>query len=95
MNSNAILDRIEIIFYSTLTSCMSLVNRIRVQKEHLVNIPHHLATDEVDNTSLFFDDIPEKERISFWTYISQALVPLIVWMILGFAVGFLFGMIKP
>jgi hypothetical protein len=95
INSNAFLDRVEITFYSVLTSFLSHVNRIEPHISHLVNIPGHLAANEAESTSLFTVDIPEKTLVSIWTYISQALIPLIIWMILGFAAGFLIGMIKP
>jgi hypothetical protein len=95
MNSNAILDRVEIIFYSTLTSCLSAVNRVRSHIAYPANIPNTLPTDGEKETPLVNEDTPEKTLISSWTYISQALLPLIIWMILGFATGFLLGMVKP
>lgn len=35
----------------------------------------------------------EKTRISSWDYINQVISTVIVWIILGFAAGFLMGML--
>lgn len=94
MNSNAFLDRVEIIFYSTLISCMSGVNRIRAHLLHRVPFPYHPAVDEDATSQKNNDPQPEKLLINRWIYISQALVPLCIWMILGFAAGFLIGMLR-
>lgn len=94
MNSNAILDRVEIIFYSSITAFMSGINRVRIHLEHLVNVPFQPSSNESTNPTQINEEAPENSIISIWTYFSQALVPLIIWIILGFAAGFLIGMIK-
>ena len=95
LNPNALLDHIEISFYSILTSCLSGANRIRGSVNRLLKTSHYPLNNEEVGTFLINSDIPEKSRISSWTNISQALIPLVVWMILGFAAGFLTGMLKP
>ncbi|OGO13291.1 MAG: hypothetical protein A2Y53_02630 [Chloroflexi bacterium RBG_16_47_49] len=95
LNSNAIFNRVEIIFYATLTACMSGVNRIRVYIDHLVKVPDQILLDEQVNSVPITDVEPEKNQITPWTYISQALLPLVIWIVLGFAAGFLIGMLRP
>jgi hypothetical protein len=95
INANAILDRIEVVFYSILTSCMSGVNRVQGQTNSIVKIHEYPPNFELADTNLGTRDIPEKTPIAIWTSISQAIVTIIIWMILGFAAGFLIGIIKP
>lgn len=94
-NSNTLVNRVEIVFYSTLISCMSGVHRIRARIENLANFPLQPSADE-DATNLQLEDkLSERSLINSWTYVSQALIQLLIWMILGFAAGFLIGMIRP
>ena len=95
INSNALLDHIEISFYSILTSCLSGANRIRGRVNRLQKTSHYPLNNEGVGTYLINSDIPEKSQISSWTNISQTLITLVIWMILGFAAGFLTGMLKP
>ena len=95
INSNALLDRIEVVFYSVLTSCMSGVNRIQEDSTRMVKIYQYPINYEEADTFLVTQDIPEKTQNVIWESINQAIVTVIIWMILGFAAGFLIGMIKP
>jgi len=95
LNSNAIFNRIEIIFYATLTACMSGVNRSRVYIAHLVKIPDQVFVDEQVNSAPISNVEPVTNHGTPWTYISQALLPLAIWIVLGFAAGFLIGMLRP
>jgi hypothetical protein len=94
MNPNAIFSRIEIFFYSILISCMSAVNRIRAHIDHSETIPVQGTPDEL-NSSKIIEETPERSLNFNLIYIWQSLIPLMIWMILGFAAGFLIGMINP
>jgi hypothetical protein len=93
--SNALLDRIEVVFYSILTSCLSGVNCIQGHPTLTNKIRQYPIEYEEADTYLVTRDIPEKTPVVIWTSIGQAIVTIIIWMILGFAAGFLIGMIKP
>lgn len=95
INSNALLDRIEVLFFSILTSCMSGVNRIQGHSTRMVKIHQYPLNYEKSDNYRVTRDIPEKTHILIWASISQAIVTIVIWMILGFAAGFLIGMIKP
>jgi hypothetical protein len=93
--SNTFADRIEVVFYSILTSCLSGVNRIQGRPTHIVKIHEYPQNYDESDTYIATRDIPEKIPIVSWTSINQAIVTILIWMILGFASGFLIGMIKP
>jgi hypothetical protein len=95
MNSNTFSNRVEIFLYSTLISAMSGINRIRTQIQHFSSIPvHHSSDGETDPTQVN-EHYQEKILFMSWNSVQQALVPLLLWVILGFAAGYLIGMIKP
>jgi len=95
MNSNTFSNRVEIFFYSTLISAMSGISHIRAQIQHFATIPvQHSSGGETDSTQA---NGFGQEKIHFmsWNSVQQALVPLLLWVILGFAAGYLIGMINP
>ena len=94
LNTNAFLNRVEIIFYSTIISCLSGINQIRTHADHIVNLPFQPTTDENTNSFQLTHEVPGSMLLSNWTTIRQALAPLLIWTILGFAAGFLIGMIR-
>ena len=95
MNSNTFLNRAEILLYSTLISAMSGINHLRTQIEHLTTIPvKHSPDGDIDPT-LVNDQFKERSLLMHWKTIQQFLLQLLLWVILGFAAGYLIGMIKP
>jgi hypothetical protein len=95
MNSNTFLNRAEILLYSTLISAMSGINHLRTQIEHLTTIPvQHSPDGDIDPT-LVNDQYKERSLLMHWKTIQQSLLQLLLWIILGFAAGYLIGMIKP
>jgi hypothetical protein len=61
----------------------------------LSSIPiQHSPTEEADPTQQN-DQLQERSLLMSWESIQQALLSLLLWVILGFAAGFLIGMIKP
>lgn len=91
INSNAFFNRVEIIFYSTLISCMSGVNHVRTHLDHLANLPNQPPPDEAIITSQAEYTTPRSLQKSLMS-VSQALVAIVIWMILGFSTGYLLGM---
>jgi hypothetical protein len=95
MNSNAFFNRVEILLYSIVISVMTGINHLRAQFQHLSSIPiQHSPTEEADPTQQN-DQLQERSLLMRWESIQQALLSLLLWVILGFAAGFLIGMIKP
>jgi hypothetical protein len=95
INTNAFTNRVEIIFYATLISFMSGLNHIRAHSDPVGNFPFQHTTDENVNSFELANELPRSLLVSGWRTIRQALAPLLIWTTLGFAAGFLIGMIKP
>lgn len=95
MNSNAIFGRIEVLFYSSLISCMSGVHHIRAKLENLTNKPSLVPTQNDQGTISITDEPLQKSFSINWNYISQSVISMAIWMVLGFAAGLLMGMLNP
>jgi hypothetical protein len=95
MNSNTFLNRAEILLYSTLISAMSGINHIRTQIEHLSTIPVQHSHEDENDPTLVTDQYQGRSLSMKWKSVQQALLQLVLWVILGFAAGYLIGMIKP
>jgi hypothetical protein len=94
-NTNAILNRVEILFFSTLTSGMSRLDQLRARLQRAVSIP--INRTHLDNpvSAQLIEDGQEESLPNPWLFLRQALIPLGIWIVLGFAAGFLIGMIRP
>jgi hypothetical protein len=71
------------------------MNQIRTQLENLSNVQKHAAKQNDINTLGTIEVLPQNSMATSWMDIRQSLSAMIIWMILGFAVGLLFGMINP
>jgi hypothetical protein len=95
MNANAIFTRVEIFLYSTLTSAMSGINHLRSKVQDVSSIAAKPSTNS-DFGQILLDDELKKGPIALtWETVKAFLTPLFLWIILGFAAGFLIGMLKP
>lgn len=95
INSNAIINRVEIIYYSILTTCLSGVERIRDLNKRQIEGSQKPISCEEQATFTNTTDYPQKIKIYRWLDFNQAIVPFMIWLILGFATGFLIGLINP
>jgi hypothetical protein len=95
MNSNAILNRIEILLYSTLISAMSGISHLRAHLQHSTALPTQPSLENEAQTSQPADQYKPRSLAMSLITIREALLPLLLWIILGFAAGFLIGMINP
>ena len=95
MNSNTFSNRVEILLYSTLIAAMSGISHIRAQIQHAVSIRVGHLSDGVQNPAQVNDHGEVKSHFIFWNSVQEALVPLLLWVVLGFAAGYLIGMIRP
>ena len=95
MNSNTFFNRVEILLYSSLISAMSGISHIRAQFQHFSSVSLHPSSDGETDPAQVMDHDQEKILFMSWNSIQQVLLPLLLWVILGFAAGYLIGMIKP
>ena len=95
MNQNALFNRVEIFLYSTLISAMSGINKLRTHVQNLFTFPIHNSPDLQADPTQQTIQFQEKSQLVSWKSIKQAFLTLCLWVILGFAAGFLIGMIKP
>lgn len=95
MNANAFLTRFKILLYSALTSVMSGIDQLRAKFQDVTTIPApHSMTGESEQV-VQNDQLTRGSLSLTWESIKVALLSLFLWIILGFAAGFLIGMLKP
>jgi hypothetical protein len=95
MNANTLVNRFEILIYSALISAMSGINHLRARILGSSTIQGqsypHGETGDIHQIAL-----PKSRSIALsWESFKAALLPLILWTVLGFAAGFLIGMLSP
>ena len=95
LNSDAFINRCETIYYSALTSCLSRIERIRRLLLGEEETPQDSITLTESSADYFTPVVQETLKVTGWTKLNQAFTSIIIWVILGFATGFLFGLINP
>ena len=95
MNSNTFLNRIEILLYSSLISAMSGLSNLRAHLQHATELPAQPKTDSDAAATKPTDHVNARSLTMSLITIREAFIPLFLWIILGFAAGFLIGMIHP
>ncbi len=94
MNANTIFNQFEIFFYSTLTSAMSGVTHLRTSILD-GSTADRQQVPNVEIARIQQVDQPNRSFAFSWESIKVALLGLLLWMVLGFAAGFLIGMLSP
>ncbi len=95
MNENAFLTRFEIFLYSTLTFMMSGINHLRGKILDVSSISSQ-PSSKTDFGQILLDDQVKKAAFTpSMETVKTFLLPIFLWIILGFAAGFLIGMLKP
>ena len=94
MHPTSFLNKLEILLYSSLINIMSGINQLKTQDQNISKSP--VQPDPEVNIDLLqtYDQLPERSISISWVSIQQAFLSLLLWMVLGFAAGFLVGMIK-
>jgi hypothetical protein len=95
MNANAIFTRFEIFLYSTLTSAMSGINHLRSKVQDVSSITAQPSATTDFGQILLDDELKKGPFALTWETVKAILPPLFLWIVLGFAAGFLIGMLKP
>jgi hypothetical protein len=94
LNSN-VFNRIEISGYSALTSLLGRIERLR----ELISRLSDKAQDPTEFTGeaclVNSSEQQSSNNMTRWAYFSQVFISITIWMILGFAAGFLIGLINP
>jgi hypothetical protein len=95
MDANAIFTRFEIFIYSTFTSALSGINHLRSKVQGGSSIAAQ-SNSKSDFGQILLDDELKKGPFALtWQTVKAVLPPLFLWIILGFAAGFLIGMLRP
>jgi hypothetical protein len=94
MNSNRLLNRAEIMLYSSLISVMSGMNGFKVKVQHLTNLTTRQSMDGARLNGPVLNLSAGKTLEQAWKSLEQVLVAMLLWAILGFAAGFLIGMLQ-
>jgi hypothetical protein len=95
MDTNTLVNRFEILFYSLLISLMSGINRLRSRILPTPAVPIQQSGVKVPELVVADEPVQPREHTISWKSIQEIFAPLLLWAILGFAAGFLIGMIKP
>jgi hypothetical protein len=94
MNTGSILNQVEIMTYSTLTALMSGFQRLRGIPQSIQ--PLNQSTQVLENPVGFENEFVHEHNLTkVWTSIKESVPPLFLWLVLGFAAGFLIGMVQP
>jgi len=92
-NSSTLLNHFEFFYNTILTSRLRRVIRFLGNENQQADDPHEPFVYEQYGTTSIELDASEYTPISSWNVIYQAISTVLVWIILGFATGFLLGMI--
>ena len=94
MKSLTLFNKLEILLYSTLISVMSGINHLKTQDQNISKSSVQPATEVSVDLAQTYDQLPERTVAVSWVSFQQSLLSLLMWVILGFAAGFLIGMIN-
>ena len=95
MNENTIINRFEIFFYSTLISALSGLNHLRAGVQEGTVVQGQKYTQSVTADIQQIDQPNPGIFARSWESFKAALLLLFLWIVLGFAAGFLIGMLSP
>jgi hypothetical protein len=81
--------------YSSLISVMSGINHVKLKIQQVTSLPNRQPLEGEAATSLpYRPSLSRSLSVAFKT-IEQVFLTLLLWAILGFAAGFLIGMLQP
>ncbi len=95
MNSGALINRLKIAIYSTMTSAMSGFNHLKTKVNRSPDSLDWLPVEGEALTSEMDYPATQKKHWLSWETLKTSVLVLVLWLVLGFAAGFLIGMIKP
>jgi hypothetical protein len=92
-NSHTLFNQFGFLYHKFLTSWLSRAIHGRGNRLDHSSAPYEPLVYEESSTIAQESNYSEKIHISNWDYINQVISTVIVWIILGFAAGFLMGML--
>ncbi|HSB65441.1 MAG TPA: hypothetical protein VLD65_02625 [Anaerolineales bacterium] len=94
MNYIKVINKAEILLYSTLISIMSGINRYKEQGQDDPKLRQQEITAVYSYQGNVIDLESEKSVLINWDTIQQTFLSLLLWTVLGLAAGFLIGMLN-
>ncbi len=95
MNSTTVTNKLEILLYSTLINVMSGINRLKSQSEDISVAPGREISKIASDMMGIQAYSGKRTALVNWDSVQQSFLTLLLWIILGFAAGFLIGMVMP
>jgi hypothetical protein len=92
-NSHPLINQFGFLYHNFLFSWLSRAAHWRGNTLDHSSAPYEPLVYEEGSTLAYESYYSDKTHISSWDYINQVISTVIVWIILGFAAGFLMGML--
>ncbi len=95
MNQTAFRNQVEILFYSFLINSMSEAGKLRSALDR--SMKSTFSTQQMDawDTGRSTSSPIIRRTANAWAFFNQTLIPLLIWVIMGFSAGFMVGMLNP
>ena len=94
MNYVKVINKAEILLYSSLISIMSGINRLKGPEHDLSKVtPQEVPAEPPVQADVLISGSVQSSSIN-WESIQQAILSLLLWTVLGLAAGFLLGMLR-
>ncbi len=94
MNSTSLMDKVELSLYSTLISVLSGIRQVKESGRQDKGSALLPAPDFPVDPSPLISPVQEMKFSISWESIQQTLLAILLWVVLGFAAGFLVGMLR-
>ena len=93
MSIASVINKAEIQLYSTLISVMSGINQLKTEDLQLGKSALEELPAVETALAQTYEDLSSEPVPSIWSSIQQVFLSLLFWTVLGFAAGFLIGML--
>ncbi len=94
MNSAHLRNKVGLAVYSTLISIMSRMYQLKDTDPHAAKMPAQPASMIVIEEDPSVSTTPQRALAIRWASVQQTLLSVFLWIVLGFAAGFLIGMLQ-
>ncbi len=94
MNSTSLMDKVELGLYSTLISVLSGVRQLKETRQQVSDAALSPLSNCAGEASPIANQASEMKLSISWDSIQQTLLTTLLWIVLGFAAGFLIGMLR-
>ncbi len=94
MKSNALINRMEVILINSASFLMDGVYGIKAHIFRTADLPAPDFPGSSPDVTIQDQKAETQLSAKLLAFLNQALIPLLIWMVLGFAAGFLIGLFK-